>query len=364
VRPTLRSAAVGVLVLAALAGCAGPPEPLEVGTQPVPLDLVLGEHKALAAAPGPVIVAHAPVTAPIGIRLPVAVPSDAAPSSTGATRVPSVSATILPSKRLPSASAVACPDLDPLAPVAGTGTYVSKAPAAGSYTYRGVISQRVGDASATFAGPTTWTVGAPTAPDAIGGFSYDVAVAAAGTTTTTTFYVVPFDPANPPPTVSLPADQKPPSPPPGPPTPGIYISKIASKGAGSAATTTFSPTPVLPVAHLPLSAGESITATSTDGTSTWAYTASVTGKAKLNACGNPVLAWNVSMPDLAIRTADPTTGTLHDLKGSWTIQLGTQFGGLVVGAMQELTGTQVPTVPVSRRESFTINSVPPVVATS
>src|SRR4051794_24096800 len=107
---TRRVLCLGLTVSAlGLTACAGPKAPFNVGTQAAPVDLVLGEHKAVIEAP----------VGPFSLDLPSDftnyVPVGRAPA--------------------PVEDLGPCPDYDPIAPATSDGDLKGPPPEA-TYTYR------------------------------------------------------------------------------------------------------------------------------------------------------------------------------------------------------------------------------------
>ncbi|HVT77713.1 MAG TPA: hypothetical protein VHD87_11840, partial [Acidimicrobiales bacterium] len=120
-----RTLAIGCAVSALLlTACAGPKAPLHVGTQAAPVNLVLGEHKAVEEAPvGPLTDGLPPGLAPF-LPTPLAPP--------------------------PTAPPAACPDFDPLDPAIATVGTVVTPPAPATYTYRTKTADTLADKTSSY----------------------------------------------------------------------------------------------------------------------------------------------------------------------------------------------------------------------
>lgn len=152
-RRTRSTVVVAVLGLG-LTACSGPSAPLDIGTQTVPIALVLGELKAVQEAPlGPVSAPHAPQSFPY-YEVPVIEP--------GVVSLP-------PAPVLPVGP---CPEFDPIAPVLGVGRAIEAPPAKATYPYRAKVIDSYPGKQSTFDGNSTWTI-EPGPVDAVTG-AYDV----------------------------------------------------------------------------------------------------------------------------------------------------------------------------------------------
>lgn len=133
-----RWVSTAVVVGLAVAGCAGPSAPLDVGTQTAPLSLVLGELKAVDTAPiGPVPGPMFPTTRPY-YQPPAGVPS-----------LPPV---------IPLPPPQPCPEYDPVAPVLGVGRTVPAPPAKAPYRYRTQAIEAMPGTQTAWVGDATWTI--------------------------------------------------------------------------------------------------------------------------------------------------------------------------------------------------------------
>lgn len=147
-------ASAAALVGLAVAGCSGPAAPLDVGTQTVPISLVLGQLKVVDQAPigaisGPLVPSSRPYYQP-PVGAPVGQPSLSLPP-------------------LPQSS---CPEYDPLASVLGVGRTITAPPVKATYSYRAQVIDAYPGKQSAFNGDSTWTI-APGPVDASTG-AYDV----------------------------------------------------------------------------------------------------------------------------------------------------------------------------------------------
>ena len=331
-----RARALVALGAVVLAGCAGPVEPLAVQTQALPVNLILGQHLAVAQAP------LAPIILPAEPLGPAVFLAAVTPSTE-----------VLP----PLPKVVACPAFNPLAPVRPIPTSVSGAPAPTSYVYRSSITDVTGSTTASYDGPTRWSISAAKTVDRLGDFTYQVAasVPTAGFSKTTTYEVVPTGvqaagqpvPGNAP---GNPLDQLPPGLPQvaGPANAGIYLDGVTDSSGSS-----FIPSSPIPLVQFPIQVGASYTTSGTDGNSTVTFTSDVVKQSKVNACGTPVAVWEVALTNGVVSAAGTPSVDFTE-----TLDIATQSGGLVVSDDYRSKGSQVPSGQVAMNQTDAIDVVP------
>jgi hypothetical protein len=354
-----RSRIAGILLVAFAAAACGPLDPLSVGTQDVPLSLILGEHQAVQTAP------VGPLTLPPSVPgSPVFGPPAPAPT-TSPTRVSTT-----PPQTSPVVQLGACPDYSPIAPVLGVTTSVVEPPAAATYTYRAHVTEQTGAVESHYSGPTTWTVSPPSKPDSLGDYTFAIRVRAGSQLTVTTYEVVPtgveIDGQPVPPdllgttnaviaTVNANTGENIPevSGDPAPlGQPGLFLAGVAGTGQ-----TTFQPKSPLQLVAFPVTLGAAFSTAGSDGTTTMSYTSTVAKQVKDNACGVPVQAWDISLTGGRLLTED-SSGSPQDVSFTRELDVATQFGGLIVGDDSSITGTTVPNVAVNLTKVFTIDRLP------
>lgn len=310
-----------LLVAALLAACAGPRIPLEVDVKEFPTDVILGAQLAVAPPPPPAV-NPIPLTPLIGPP-PVAV-------------VPGLTA------RPPNP----CPSAHPFdAPKVEVGNRAQAPPPPASYMYR-----NNGDFEAPGATPPKGRL-----PDAVTRSIKDqtketsqyffTAVDDFGPIKTETRYQVITESA-------IPAQQ------------GIYIVSIQNLLINGS-TDRFAPNPAIKIFEFPAQNGTSWRSTGTDPTTgiSWTVQARVgvkipdgddidtlpdrQDKARVDACGEPIDAWYVTIGGPGQDPNDPDepdpagaliSGPDRQLRFKALYAIGLQFGGFIVYEKTEMTG--------------------------
>jgi hypothetical protein len=318
-----RAAALLALLVAPLlaTACAGPQRPVQLGVKEVPSDVVLGGHGSPSAAPSPMASGPAPLPLP--------------PVSVVALPPPTFSLGPEPAPPAPAPTLTACPSADPLqAPALEAPPQISTPPAKASYVFRDVGTYSVSGADTrTGRFPTTSRRVVGNVVRSSSGFSYDVSELLGDVTTTTTYDVVTSS--------LLPAAL---------PT-GLYLKQVTSIRGPSRST--FAPTPELELAAFPLVRGAAVTSAGTDPASATSmqFTSTVTGKARVNACGTPLDSWVLDL------SKGRLVGPTQDLDFAATYALGTQYGGLPLRERTAFAGTD-GSDGVSRTNTATITTTP------
>lgn len=317
---THRRLLIGALLL--VTGCGGPARPLDLGFKEVPSDVVLGAQTSPTptALPsvGPVSVVPLPPP-PSVVSLPPP-PFDVPPTAT-------------PPPPLSSPSA--CPPEDPLAaPKVEAPTTITAPPVQAAYLYDNVGTYSVSGADArTGSFPArTLRIFNHIQKLSAGTFSYDVSELIGDTTTTTT-YLVSTD------SVGNQRD-------------GLFLNKMTYRRSDGTAAT-FTPTPPLELAALPLLRGATMDQRAVDPQTQTAmsFTTTIEGKARVFACGEPLDTWTIHLSKGSL--VSPTQNLQFDA----TYQLGTQFGGIVLRDAVAFTGTD-GNAGIQRSNRATISSVP------
>lgn len=316
-----------LLVGALTGGCAGPQTPLRLGFKEVPSDVVLGDQTKDDPPP-------APSTSGADSGLVVLPPSIVAlppPPFAARERAP---------RRPPPGPT--CPTADPLqAPALEAPSTISAPPADAQYLFRNTGTFEVSGPDArrgSFPATALRTVKVVFESDDGEVFDFSVSELLGDVTTTTTYRVVKTA------ALGTAAD--------GTADPGIYIRQVESTSPGEEAAV-FTPTPALRLAALPLVRGAEVEAQGVDPTTatTMSFTSTVTGKARVDACGEPLDSFTLEITD----------GTLlspaQDLEFAATYALGTQFGGLILRDEVAFAGTD-GAAGVSRTKTSTISQVP------
>jgi hypothetical protein len=234
-------------------------------------------------------------------------------------------------------------------------------PRPGVYPVRTAGTWRPDTSAATaYAFPTSgeMTVSAPapvlSAPGA-GEYTYTVTDSASGSdgyqTVATSFLVVPQNV-----TESAPAGQVVTQ------AAGIFITSIATSGAGGRST--FSPSPPITYLNLPLAVGVSWSSAGTDPTTgtTMQLSAAVdtgpqtngTGRFRVDACGQVYDSWE-------IHATGSLTGPGENLTLDWRYDVATQLGGLELRHVESATGMYgLPTAPAAESQgSQVVDTVTP-----
>ena len=312
-----RAAALGAVLLAA--ACGGPHRGVDIGFREVPSDVVLGAHATPTPVPGP-----------------VATPIGPPPPSVIALPPPTFDVGPEPTPTLVTASPVACGTANPLeAPATEAPPSISNPPVKAVYVFRNVGSYAISGADArkgTFPATSLRTVGNVVRSSA-SSFTFDVTELLGDVTTTTTYDVeqttlVP---------TALPA--------------GIYLRSVKSVRGQSSST--FTPNPQLELAAFPLTRGASVTSSGVDPqtATSMQFTAKVTGKARVDACGTPLDSWVLDL------TAGKLISPTQNLDFSSTYNLGTEYGGIMLRERTAFAGTD-GSDGVSRTNTATITTTP------
>jgi hypothetical protein len=306
-----------------LAGCAAPQQPLQLGFHEVPSNVILGAQPTPAGLP----------TAPVAFGPPVPPP----PLSVVAFPPPAFTSPTHPDPLLTVRVPVAptCAPADPLrTPALEAPAQISAPPTRAAYLFRNDGTFTVSGADARtgrFPSISLRTVGKATGVPS--DFSFDVADSLGDVTTTTTYEVV---------TSSLvPAAR----------APGIYLAAV--KSARGTQSSTFAPSPALLLAGFPFVRGASVTSSGVDPVSATAmrFTATVTGKARVDACGTPLDSWTVALADGTLVSPN------ENLTFRSTYAFGTQYGGLVLADTTSFQGME-GSDGVSRNNTATITTAP------
>jgi hypothetical protein len=314
-----RAAAVAVLLL--VTACGGPQRQVDIGIKEVPSDVVLGAHATPSPAPGP--------TATPGSTTPP-------PPSVVALPPPTFEVGPEPTPTLVAPSPPSCGTANPLeAPAREAPPTISAPPVKALYVFRDVGSYAVSGADArkgTFPATSLRTVG-NIVRSSDTSFTFDVAELLGDVTTTTTYDVVgtAVVPA------ALPA--------------GIYLKQVKSVRGQSAST--FAPSPELELAGFPLVRGAAVTSSGVDPqtATSMRFTSTVTGKARVDACGTPLDSWVLEL------TGGKLINPTQNLDFSATYNVGTEYGGLLLRERTAFAGTD-GSDGVSRTNTATITTTP------
>ena len=313
-----RALAVAAVLL--VSACAGPQRDPDIDFKEVPSDVVLGAHATPSAAPAP---SAAPTTAP-------------PPPSVIALPPPTFDFGPEPPPVLVAPSPPSCGTADPLrAPSREAPPAISAAPAKAAYVFRNAGSYTISGADArkgSFPATSLRTVGNVVRVSDTQ-FTFDVSELLADVTTTTTYDVVQAAvvPA------ALPA--------------GIYLKQV--KSVRGQTSSTFAPSPELELAAFPLVRGASVTSSGVDPqtATSMRFTSTVSGKARVDACGTPLDSWILEVKDGKLLS--PT----QNLDFQSTYFMGTQYGGLMLRDRTAFTGTD-GAEGVSRTNTATITTEP------
>lgn len=319
--------------------CAGPTALLQVGTQAIPVAVVLGQREVVQQAPSAPLVLPPPTTVgpPVIVRVaPPPTPHRSSPP--------------------PPPDPGPCPDFSPVDPVVAADVTVPAPPVAATYPYRSVVTATAGEDEETFAGDVDWTVSEPTEPGSQDEYRFDVTVAVdPAEATTTTYLVAPggltlsnetaegtvegaIGPLPPEPAAGLQA--------------GLYTESVRAPDGS-----VFRPQPPLLLAPFPLVTGDAFNVSATDGDTSMSYVLSIGERTKVNACGTPVQGWRIELTDGRYETV-ASNGTVQTASFTRSVTLATQFGGLIIDDRSLVEGTTFAGGNNTRAEQFTIN-VPP-----
>ena len=316
-----------VLALALTAGCGGPDRPLEVSFKEVPSNVLLGDQ----TSPEP----EAPPAPPSTDGLPIVVlpPPNVVPLPPAPFEIPPPGRPFRPPP--PPPPAPVCRTANPLqGPAVEAPPSIELRPTAAQYLFRNDGSFKVSGADAqegTFPKTSLRTVSGPLEHPT--GFYFNVVEVLGATTTKTDYDVVTSQPLG------------------SPFEPGIYIVRVTTQENGQ--ETVFEPKPELPLANFPLTRGDTVEARGVDpATSTaMSFTSTVAGKARVDACGEPLDSWTLDVKDGRVLSPDT------DVEFNATYQLGTQYGGVILRETVVYAG-EVRGAGVNRTNTSTISQVP------
>lgn len=321
---------LGAVVLAAVltAGCGGPEKPVDLGFKEVPSDVVLGTQSSQPPPPRPPAAGGNPRLVPL-------------PPSIVALPPPPFDPVRRPTPAPPEAPK--CATADPLrAPAVEAPSSVAAPPKDAQYLYRNKGTFEVSGAQArrgAFPDSSLRTVKVQSVSDDGRTFDFSVAETLGDITTSTTYRVVkPVPGAVPAPGAATDA--------------GLFILRIESSRANGEKAV-FSPAPELRLAAFPLIRGAQVQSRGVDPTSatTMSFTSTVTGKARVDACGEPLDSFTLELTEGSVLSPD------QDLDFAATYALGTQYGGLILRDTVAFTGTDGD-AGVSRSNTATITRAP------
>jgi hypothetical protein len=254
-----------------------------------------------------------------------------------------------------------CPALSPLSYPAVEATPASpRPPAPGTYPFRhtGALTTNPGTASQKVVPLPQSGTRQVTNVSAVGSaqdFSFDVVDTYNGVVTTTSYHVYPQGAAG-----SLPAGSG--------VAPGVYIAGVVTKDTGDASKDmTFTPlSPGVEIFPFPASSSATWQSAGTDPltgttevvgpTATNPKATSVVDHVRVDACGTPIDAWEATMQGEVEYARGGPNGTVGF---TLTIDMATQYGGLVVGDyLVENYTDQRTGVPTNYAAGATINVLP------
>jgi hypothetical protein len=313
-----RRVALATVLLAA--ACGGPQRPVDIGFKEVPSDVILGAHATPTPAP-----------APTAVR-----PTGPPPVSVVALPPPTFEVGPEPPPPSPPPAEPVCGTADPLQPPAREAPpSIGAPPAKATYLFRDVGSYAVSGADArkgTFPATLVRTVGNVVRSSGTN-FTFDVSELLGDVTTTTTYDVVGSS--------LLPAAIP----------PGLYLKQV--KSVRGTASSTFAPSPELTLATFPFVRGASVSSSGVDPqtATSMQFTSTVTGKARVDACGTPLDTWVLDL------TQGKLMSPTQNLDFTSTYDVGTQYGGLVLRERTAFAGTDSG-AGISRTNTATITTTP------
>ena len=294
-------AAVAASLALGTTGCAGPKPQIDYAGKAVPINVAFGKPpapKGASPVPGTVL-----APAPGGVGVVPLVP--------GISLGPSVSDTAAPTA--PPAPVVACPAQDPFKfPRREATNLVTTSVPEGAFPFRINGSFTVNGKKTPYTQIFVETV-KRLEPDPAGRSRFTVQYTLLGVPYTLTYSVTaPSDPA-------LPGEV------------GLAsIVRDSTDGSGAS----FTPAKPLRLLQLRAEAGVSWTDATADALSGSSATVngSIIGKAKVNACGQPVEAWKTQVSQRIVTPGQDVTATR-------TLYFSTGYGGLLVGEEVSYSGT-------------------------
>ena len=315
----------GVVVCVVLVGSAcGRDESIEVGMREYSTDIVYGSQRK-EVPPAPL-----PAANPTPGFPPFIVPP---PPARVVTQVPTTVTTMVPAEVPPVPLAPACPEDDPFDfPREPATRLVGAAPKQGRYRFRQEGAVAIGSVAAAALPTETSREIRNVATVASNAHTYDVVVESLGDTTTTSYSVRQStgDPS----------------------LDGVFITRVVTRRADGSVDE-FTPVSGVRIIALPAAPAASWNDVGTDplrGTS-MIVRGTVTDKGRVNACGTPLDSW-------AVKVEVRLLGAGKDLTVSATYQVGTQFGGFVLGEQVALRGTDRGQT-VDLKSATSINDIQP-----
>jgi hypothetical protein len=334
--------AITVMAASMLAAC-GPTIPVSTNVKPAGANVFFGvpSASALPSLP-PLVIDRNPVeTFPTPVEQPpLYVPSTA-----------------------PVPTPDPCPALSPLAyPDREAAVVASRPPAAGTYPFRytGTLTANPGTSSQSVQKLPVDGTRQITNISALGtvqDYSFDVVEAYNSVVTTTSYHVYPQGPTG-----------QPPLPYGGTPAAGVYITKIETTDPSNPSNSSkFVPlTPGVEIFPFQAAAGATWQSAATDPSSSTTMvvgptaanpqgTGTIVDKLRVNACGKPIDSWEATMSGtIEYATPGPNSSETFTL----TVDMATQFGGLIVGDTYLENYTDVNGVNKQYLVQATINVVP------
>ena len=319
----------------ALTAC-GPTLPIKAGLKQAGADIFFGRPTATPPAPPP-----PPLAANIVPNFPA--PLEAPPRAFGAPPLP------------PVVNPPACPDAAPTAfptQEAGPGSVKPPADATYAFRYNGRQTFNPGTPQESMVDiPTMGTrhVTAVSAPGSDGSYTYDVVESFAGITTTNGYRVYPFGPGGQAVTPSGAA-----------PAAGVYLTRLEARDA-EGNTDSFIPQPPVEIAPFPAQQGQAFQGAGVDPSSGQVMQipqgqGTVTGRARVNACGRLVDSWEVVING---QMTNAIAGSAATKDFVLTLNLATQYGGIFVGDHLVQSGTDTQSGrPYKYDIAAVINTVP------
>lgn len=318
---------LGVLVASA---CSGPREPLSVGVREVPNNIVLAdapESEPAGMAPIP----PAPVKVPIVTAAPIPAPPRFAPE---------------PSPP-PAPPVEQCPRANPLdVPAEGVTDGFATPPVEESFRFRNDGEFTVSGPNAnegTFTEPTARVIQAVELQDD-GDFTYDVGASLGGTVTTSSYLVRHTERLDDGLGIGDQAgldEQR-----------GLYLTAVNSRLPDDRVVT-FQPADPLRLLRFPVFVGDTFDVAGADPftATSMSYTVTVTDRVRVDACGELIDAWRVSL------TNGRVDGPNTNVEFVATYDIATQYGGLIVRDTVVTSGREGLDT-IVRTNTATISSVP------
>jgi hypothetical protein len=247
-------------------------------------------------------------------------------------------------------------------PVAELTSSATTAPAPATYAFRQTGRLLIGGAaqeSGSLATTSTRTISRVPPPTSAANYvEYDVVATVSGESTTSRYRVVPLGSVPDPGPLPGPPTPVPTPPPPragGPTSPGLYLMSVTAAGQTAVP---YSGDAGQLIVSFPISEGNAFSNASSDGSHHVEYTSTVDKKVRIDACGEPIDAWQVTLKG-TISQADQQQPVVTFTA---TYSIAPQYGALTVAESVVADSASSVSDSVHQETTATINVLPKPIA--